>query len=316
MISERCIPDQVALATSPLDTVEGVLRQFLEHAERCRGLAQDTRRAQGRYVRQFLDMRFPSGAFEAGRIVARDLLDFVLVYAQRGQAGSAQQAASALRGFLQFLVQQGSCRADLVKAVPAMARRSARLPRHLSKDQVETLLASFDRSCASGLRGFAMATCMVYLGLRIGEVVGLRLEDLSWRASTLRFEKGKTRRTDILPLPVSVGQAIADYLRAGRPDTVDRHVFVRHITPVGELLDPCAARMVIRRAFVRAGLDVASKGTHALRHTLATGMVCQGASLKEVADVLRHRNLDTTVIYARVDLPALKSVAPPWPEVR
>ena len=315
MMSEGGILDQAVLQSSHLDAVEVVLRQFLENAVRCRGLAPATRRAQELYIQRFLDFRFPAGDFDAGRIVARDLQDYILAYAKKGQFGAARDAASALRGFLRFLVQHGSCCLGIIDAVPAVGHRSARLPRHLSADQVAKLLETFDRSQPSGRRGFAMATCMVYLGLRVSEVVGLRLEDLDWRAGTLRIEKGKARRADAMPLPELVGQAIADYLHAGRPHTVDRHVFVTHGTPVGQPLDPCAARMVIRRAFLRAELNVASRGTHALRHTLATAMVCNGASLKEVADVLRHRNLDTTVIYARVDLPALRSVAAPWPEV-
>lgn len=314
-MSEGCVSDQTAVPPL-LDSVTAVLREFLEHATRCRGLASQTCRAQERYVREFLDFRFSTGTFEAGRIVARDLLDFVLRVAESGRTGAAREAASSLRGFLRFLVQRGSCNADLIDAVPAMAHRSARLPRQLSTEQVAKLLASFDRSHPSGRRGYAMTTCMVYLGLRVSEVVGLRLEDLDWRAGTLRIERAKARRMDSLPLPVSVGQAIAEYLRDGRPQTVDRHVFVTHAAPLGRPLDPGAARGVIRHAFDRAGMDVVSKGTHVLRQTLATQMVCRGASLKEVADVLRHRNLDTTALYVRVDLPTLRSVALPWPGVK
>jgi site-specific recombinase XerD len=117
----------------------------------------------------------------------------------------------------------------------------------------------------------------------------------------------------MLPLPTDVGRAIAQYLHHGRPATTDRHVFVMHVVPVGRSLDVSAARAAIRRAFGRARLDVRFKGTHVLRHTIATSMVRAGASLKEVADVLRHRNLDTSAVYARVDLPALKAVTAPWP---
>ena len=160
-----------------------------------------------------------------------------------------------------------------------------------------------------------MALCLWQLALRVGEVVALRLDDVVWRTGTVHIGTGKSRRTAVMPLPVDVGRAIAAYLREGRPTTTDRHIFVTHALPVGRPLESSAARQRIRRAFQRADLAVPSRGTHTLRHTAATSMTCQGASLKEVADVLRHRNLDTTVIYARVDVPALRSVALPWPEV-
>jgi integrase/recombinase XerD len=300
----------------PTISVDDLVQQFLEHAANARGLSIATRRGQGRYVREFLRPICPAEAVDFGGITARNLVDFVVKRAESGRTGSTREAASTLRGFLRFLVQQGLCTEELVNAVPAMAHRSAYLPCSLSGDQLTRLLASFDRSHASGCRDYAMTLCMARLGLRVSEVVGVQLEDIAWRAGTLRIAPGKTRRTDTLPLLSDVGHAIAEYIRDFRPRTSDRHIFVTHKTPRGRPLNRSSARGAIRRAFDRAGLEVASKGTHVLRRTLATTMVCQGASLKEVADVLRHRNLDTTAVYARVDLPTLRSVAMPWPEVR
>lgn len=300
----------------PTIPVDDLVQQFLEHAANTRGLSVATRRAQGRYVREFLRSTCPAETVDLGKIAARDLVDFVVTRAESGRTGSAREAASTLRGFLRFLVQQGLCTEELVNAVPAMAHRSARLPCSLSDDQLAQLLTSFDRSHACGRRDYAMALCMARLGLRVSEVVGLQLEDIAWRVGTLRIAAGKTRRTDTLPLPSDVGRAIAEYIREGRPRTSDRHVFVTHTTARGRPLSSSSARGAIRRGFHRAGLEVTSKGTHVLRRTMATAMVCHGASLKEVADVLRHRSLDTTAVYARVDLPTLRAVAMPWPEVR
>jgi site-specific recombinase XerD len=267
-------------------------------------------------VREFLRVRFPAGTIDIEKLTVQDLRQFIAARAARGQMREAQAGASALRAFLRYLVLQGMCADKLVSAVPTVVHRAARLPRHLTDDQVRKLLAAFDRSQPVGLRDRAIALCLARLGLRVGEVVGLRLSDIDWRNGILRLGNGKSRRTASLPLPREVGQAIAQYIRDARPAGAGRHVFVTHVVPLGRPLSATAASAAIRRAFTRADLDVPSKGPHVLRHTVATRMVREGASLKEVADVLRHRSLDTTTMYARVDLPALRSVAMPWPEVR
>jgi integrase len=157
---------------------------------------------------------------------------------------------------------------------------------------------------------------MAQLGLRASDVAGLTLDDIDWRAGTLRLLVAKERRASVLPLPRSVGRAIVVYLRRGRPRTQDRHVFVRHALPLGQPIGADVVRTAIRRAFGRAQVSAPSQGTHTLRHTAATRMVRAGASLKQVADVLRHRSLNTVMIYTKVDLPRLAEVALPWPEVK
>lgn len=300
-------------AISPVDVF---VRQFLDHSTRCRGLCSATCEQQGRLVREFLTARFPDGAVDVGVITAGDLMTYVSARAETGQSRTAKCVGTALRAFLRFLSLQGMCAAELVGAVPAAAHRCARLPRALSADQIQRLLSGFDRSQPVGCRDYAIALCLVRLGLRGSEVVGLRLDDIAWRDGTIRLGTGKSRRATTMPLPADVGLAISQYIQDVRPPTTARHVFVSHVVPVGTPLTAAAARGAMRRAFDRAALQVVSKGTHSLRHTLATRMVCEGSSLKEVADVLRHRSLDTTVVYARVDLPNLRSVAMPWPAVR
>jgi site-specific recombinase XerD len=151
--------------------------------------------------------------------------------------------------------------------------------------------------------------------MRVGEVVALRLDDIDWRVGVVRINSGKGRRESTLPWPREVGRAVAAYVQHKRPETTARQVFVTHNAPRGLPLTSGAAAQAMRRALARSVPDAPFKGSHTLRHSVATEMLREGASLKAIADVLRHRNLDTTAVYARSDLSALRTVASPWPEV-
>ena len=153
--------------------------------------------------------------------------------------------------------------------------------------------------------------CALDLGLRRGEIAGLSLDDIDWRAGTLRLRHTKGRREDSLPLPEATGRAIAEYLRLERPQTTSRAIFVRHAPPIGQPIGPDTVGKAIRQAYARAGLPYTR--AHLLRHTMASRLLASGSSLKEVADVLRHRSLDTTQIYAKLDSRNLSTVALPWP---
>jgi integrase/recombinase XerD len=152
--------------------------------------------------------------------------------------------------------------------------------------------------------------------MRAGEVAAIRLDDIDWRAATLAIPADKSRRGTRMPLPAQVATALADYLRCGRPATAERAVFVHHRAPRGARGDASLIRIAVRRAYARAGLDPRLTGTHVLRHTAATRLLRAGASMKEIADVLRHRCLDTSAIYTKVDRTALQGVALPWLEVQ
>jgi integrase len=223
-------------------------------------------------------------------------------------------ATTALRSFFRFLLvtERGDVR--LVRAVPRIPLwKLASIPRVLTDEQVRAVLASFDRSTSTGLRGHAMVTCLAALGLRACEVVALRIEDFDWRARTITVPATKTRREDVLPLPGAVVRAVLAYLRRGRPTSCSRHVFVRHVAPVGTAAGPSIVRRAVREACARAGLDQRFAGPHVFRHTFASRLLRAGATVKEGADVLRHRSIDTVAIYAKVDLPALRLVALSWP---
>jgi integrase/recombinase XerD len=291
------------------------VEHYVRYLRETCGLAESTCTYRARYAREFLQAEFADGPTRWETIRPEDLMAFTVGYAARCRPQSAQVAASSLRSLLRFLQLRGECGSALVAAVPHIPSwRLDHLPRTMTDEQLRMFLARFDRSMPTGRRDYAMALCQVDLGLRVSEVSALRLEDLDWRAATLRIEGGKSRRTRALPLTDGVGRAIAEYLRRGRPATTCRHVFVRHTVPVGTAIGTELIRGAIRRAF--AGVEGCTRwtGTHALRHTAATRLHRRGASLKEVADLLGHQSIDTTAIYTKVDLPALASVALPWPE--
>src|SRR5690606_7899732 len=202
-------------------------------------------------------------------------------------------------------------------SIPAVAHwRLSALPRCLDEQQLKRVLEAFDPRTPCGLRDRAMVQCLATLGLRPRELAELRLEDVDWRGGTLQLPTRKTRRGAVRPLPREAGHASVTYLRNERPTTTERRVFVQHSGRCcGTALSASAIKAAVVRAFRRAGVDAPRGGAYIFRHTVASGLVARGATLKEVADFLGHQCLDTTTIYAKLDLPALREVALPWPEV-
>jgi integrase len=297
--------------------VEGLLRAFDSHLEDTCGAAPATRRQYAHYARGLLVRHFGAGDVDLGAVGPKEIIGFISEQARERAPETARAVRTAVRSFLRFARLQGLCDGSLVLAVPRVARwKRAQLPRVLSESQLSALLSSFDRSTALGRRNYAMTLCLAYMGLRAGEVASLSLDDIDWRAATLRLAHCKERRVSTLPLPAQVGRALVSYLRNGRPQTAERRIFVRHRAPLGQPITSNNVTAVVRGAFVRADIDVPVRGAHVLRHTAATRMVRGGASLKEVADVLRHRSLDTVMIYTKLDLATLAEVAQPWPEVQ
>jgi integrase/recombinase XerD len=306
---------QVVRYRRPRSPADAVLR-FRLHLQHVRGATEKTCTLYAGYVSGFLVGTFGAGVVDLAGIGPRDVIDFVERKAKHWRPKTTKLLATALRSFFRFMRFEGQCDARLVDAVPTIPEwKLSRLPVLVSDPQLRSMLGAFDRQTAVGRRDFAIALCLSRLALRAGEVAQLGLDDIDWRGGSMAIV-GKSRRASRLPLPLDVGQAIVQYLRRGRPRTDERRVFVRHLSPVGGAINAGTVRSVIRRAYERAGVHVVSKGTHALRHTAASRMVCGGATLKQIADVLRHRSLDTTAIYAKVDLPRLAQVALAWPKVR
>ncbi len=293
--------------------IDAVVEQYGIHLCRVCGLSDATCEFRIKYARDFLSKRFGQNDPRWSVLRPADVHSYVTNYSRRYGTASIQVVASSLRSLLRYLQYRGWCEASLVAAVPRIANwKLASLPKALTDNQLREFLATFDRCTASGRRDRAMALCQIVLGLRVSEVANLRLEDIDWRNGIVRIAHGKGMRARELPLPSRVGQALQQYLRNGRPSGRCRNVFVRHKGAFGAPVTTALIRGKMRLAYAKVPGCSHLGGTHVLRHTAATRMLQRGASLKEIADVLGHRSLNTTAIYAKVDLPRLTEVALPW----
>lgn len=289
-----------------VDPVDDELRRFDEHLRDANGLASSTRQRRRTVVASLLhttSSMTPS---------ADELRAFVAQEISRLSPVGGAAVATALRSYLRFRAFEGDHVKQLLPLIVSPAHwRLAGLPQTLLHAEVEQLLSAFPPNLPSRRRAYAMVRCIVDLGLRTSEVIGLSLDDIDWEAGTVRIAKGKSRRIDVMPLPQTTGSAIADYVRFERRQTINRRVFVRHVAPVDEPVGTTVVRRAVLEAYRRSGLP--HTRIHILRHTLASRLLDTGGTLKEVADVLRHRELNTTMIYAKVDLGRLAAVAMPWP---
>ena len=299
-----------ALGMAPVD---GELRRFDEHMEHVRGLASKTRSQYLRIVRDLLIQWFADQPVAIPAIKPDDVRQFLASQSTLYKTpGSLGLPVSALRGYFRFRASCGDPVHHLIGVVNYPANwQLASLPKALGSDEVERLLGALGGPGKSSRRDDAIVRCALDLGLRSSEVAKLGLDDIDWRAGTITLRKTKSRREDVLPLPEATGQAIADYLRLERPQTANRAVFVRRNAPCDRPIGPDLVRKAIRQACARAGLPYTR--SHLLRHTMASRLLDGGSSLKEVADVLRHRSLNTTLIYAKLDSNNLAAVALPWP---
>ena len=301
----------------PVAAPEGVVEEMLERYRHYltveRGLGKGTARGYVDAVRPFLGGRIsPDGlTLELNHLSAANVQAFVVARCPAQSRSSAKLTITALRSFLGFLHVEGMIERPLAAAVPSVAGwRLAELPKGLDAKEVRRLLKACDRRTQMGRRDFAMLTMLARLGLRSGEVSSLLLEDIDWRAGTLAV-RGKGNQMERLPLPADVGEAVAAYLRRGRPaNTEDRSVFVRIKAP-NRGLSSAGVTQVVAAAGRRAGLGTIY--AHRLRHTAATETLRAGASLPEVGQLLRHRRPLTTVIYAKVNREALRTIARTWP---
>ncbi len=225
----------------------------------------------------------------------------------------SSQIRTVFRSFFRFLLQKGELQVDLAASVLTVADwRLSTVPKYLTPEEVERVLNACDRRMATGRRDYAILLLLARLGLRAGEVVALQLEDINWRAGEI-LVRGKGLLHERMPLPSDVGQALTSYLRRGRPACQTRRVFVRMRAPRRGFANPATLSGIVRRALARADLHPPSRGAHLLRHSLATSMLGSGATMRELAEILRHRAINSTEIYAKVDFQGLRSLAHPWP---
>ena len=294
------------------DPIADELRRYDDHLRDVRGLAAGTRRDRCRIVAQLLRKKFAGGVINMAKLRPVDVRRFIARQLEDSHSHSvASQLASALRSYLRYRTICGDSVAGVIAVISSPVQwKLASLPRALKPDEVQRLLGAFPNG-RWPRRGYAIVRCALDMGLRAGEIANLLIGDIDWREGTVKLKGTKSRRQDILPLPMATGQALADYLQHERPATPSPAIFVRRRDSRDIPITTDAVQKVIRRACRRVGLP--DSGSHVLRHTLACRLVESGGSLKEVADVLRHRSLETTRIYAKLDTPNLTGVALPWP---
>lgn len=304
-----------AIAPKPQDEtpVGEELRRYDQYMAQVRGLAPKTREGALRLVEALLRKHFGDGDIRFDVVTAEQVRRFFSAQAKNYKAPSSLGVVvSSLRGYFRWRATRGEPTHALVGALAYPANwQLASLPKSLEPAEIEQLVAGLGQTGPSMRRADAMVRCALDLGLRSGEVARLGLDDVDWEAGTITLRRTKGRREDVMPLPLATGQAIAAYLRDERPKTRHRMVFARHMTPREQPIGPDLVRKTIRQAYARAGLP--HTRAHLLRHTMASRLLAGGSSLKEVADVLRHRSLNTTLIYAKLDSRHLVEVALPWP---
>jgi site-specific recombinase XerD len=278
-----------------------------------RGLSSATLLNYVPVAEQFLAERFRNTVPNFGTIRARHVTGFVLRHARQLSPVRAALMVTALRSFLRYLRHRGVIAIDLAACVPTVPKWSlSTLPRFLPAAAVERILECCDRTTAVGRRNHAILLLLARLGVRAGEVVGLRLDDIDWSTGQITI-RGKGEKSAQLPLTNDVGAALAAYLRHDRPRSATRSVFLRHRAPLVGFGNSSTISSVVRRALKRAGVESAHTGAHVLRHSLATSLLRQGGSLDEIGELLRHQSPNTTAIYAKVDVTALHTLALPWP---
>jgi site-specific recombinase XerD len=264
-------------------------------------------------VEQFLSERFHRKALNLSTIRAVHVTDFVRSQAHQLSPGRAALMVTALRAFFRYLLHRGDVAIDLAGCVPAVPRWSLSVvPRYLPADTVQRVLDGCDRLTPIGRRNYAILLLLARLGLRAGEIVGLNLEDIDWKEGLMAI-RGKGGKSVLLPLPVDVGEAVAAYLRRDRPNCSVRSLFIRGRAPLIGFRNSLAISTLAMRALKQAGVESVHTGAHVFRHSLATNLLRQGCSLDEIGELLRHRSPNTTAIYAKVDLTALRTLALPWP---
>ena len=303
--------------TTTTSLADDLTERYVAYLRTVRGLAENSIRVYAPCVRAFLTHRV-----QTTKRLALETLDaeaigtFLIDRVVRRSSESARLLSVALRSFLRFLVLRGDVTRDLSGAVPRVRTyQQSSVPVVLSPEEVERVLATADRSIPRGRRDYAILLLLARLGLRASEIVTLELGDVRWRAGEI-IVRGKGPRQDHLPLLADVGEALAGYLREDRGTSASRRVFLRLIPPRVGLTGPCAIDHIVRLALRRAGIGPHPRRVaHLFRHSLATRMIRHGASMAEIAEVLRHRSQTTTAIYAKVSFEALRTVARPWPLV-
>jgi site-specific recombinase XerD len=310
MLSEKGVVKREGAAGS---APANVIAEFQQYLLRERGLAPATLLNYVPVIEQFLSERFGDKTPNVRLLCAPDITKFVVRQAYRLSPVRARLVVTALRSFFRYLRHRGKVSVDLSGCVPTVPHWSlSTLPRFLPTKDVERILKCCDRKNSIGRRNYGILLLLARLGLRAVEVVGLNLDDIDWKTGQINI-RGKGGRSVPLPLAADVGEALAAYLREDRPRCTSRRVFIRHRAPLVGFANASAISTLVMHAIKHAGVESAHKGAHVLRHSLATSLLRQGGSLDEIGELLRHKSPNTTAIYAKVDVTALRTLALPWP---
>lgn len=303
-------PKRELISRSPAQHLANEYRVFLKDE---RGLDRSTIANYSRHIDRFLAEHFATGRVNLRALGGPEITAFVRRHAPRCGRGWAAQMVTGLRSFFRFAQYQGDVASDLAAVVPPVANWAmSGLPKHLPTEAVQRVLGACERSTVRGKRDYAILLLLARLGLRAGEIVALQLDDIDWANAELAIRSKKGEGWARLPLSVDVGRALARYL-AVRPPSSFRNVFVRGYAPYTPFVASGPVSVLVRKAIERAGVKSARTGAHVFRHSLATEMLRRGASFDEIGRVLRHRDPNSTAIYAKVDLGALRELALPWP---
>lgn len=310
----RVLPHQ---NQKPITPVEKEIHRFRAYMKDVCGLSSSTIDCRVRNITKFLTNIFGNHQIKYQKITPDRILKYVSKKAKQVKPISTKNLTISLRCYFRFLQFKGKCSGNLIGAVPTISSwKLATIPKTMTKEQLSRFLASFDRKTPCGQRDYAMAMCFLELGIRRSEVKNLLLDDIDWKNSTVTIRSSKTSQSRILPLPVRLGKALACYLKNGRPKTDSRNVFIRYSVPLGKPVTAYIVDWAMAKAHERAGLADQCSGTHIFRHTLSTIIHRKGVTLKEIADILGHKRIDTTTIYTKVNLTMLAKVTLPWPEVQ
>jgi len=300
-------------ARTEITAADDLAARYEQHLQAQQGLAATTIKRYRTIARRFLHERFGCGVVDLRTLRAGDMIAFMQLRAKCLKPPALKCVATAMRSFLRYAQYRGEVATTLAAAVPTVAAwtTTPAVPKAISPEHAQRAIDSCDLNTAVGLRDRAVLLLLARLGLRAHEVIALQLEDCAWDSGHLRL-RSKNRREQLLPMPIDVGAAIAAYLQRGRPVSKDRHLFLLSRAPIRGLRQG-AIGTIVRYALQRAQVDAPHRGSHQFRHALAVRMLQGGASLREIGEVLRHQSPQSTSIYARVDIDALRSLAMPWP---
>ncbi len=299
--------------SDPLTPIQQAVSEYAAYLRQARALSDKTVVKYCPFVEQFLAKCFENVAVEYSIIRAHHIIEFVKQLSEKLSSSEAKSATTALRSYFGYLRYRGATSLDLTCAVPTVPNWSmTAIPRAIDLAHVHAVLTSCPRNTPIGRRDYAILILLARLGLRAGEIVSLTLDNIDWNAGSISIV-GKGGQESGLPMPVEVGEAIADYLQQGRPSCTSRSLFLRALAPLRGLGSQTTVGTIVNAAIKRAGIETRYRGTHQFRHALASDLLRHGATLTEIGGVLRHRHPKTTSIYAKVDFDALRPLSLNWP---